>query len=271
MSYGSGFGDLISEILRAKYFIIIFALLGFVVSLIFLWLAEPRVKAVSMVIPRSVETPEIYDESSALYGFVGIAQDADFIRFEKTVNGMKVAENLYKNKKILDIVNSDKRYKIPFNAVEKIDSPAELHDYLKKEINISNVGTTAFRRIEYTNPDPENAVYLISSASSVADEIIRIDALKEVEKRIAYLENQITKSLNPVHKDHLVRMLMQQEQRKMMVMMNEPYSYIIAEPPAVLSQTAWPKKYIIVPVFVFSAMLGGYFISLFGLGGCRHE
>jgi hypothetical protein len=123
------------------------------------------------------------------------------------------------------------------------------------------VGNTYLRRIQYSHPDPKVAVNLLSALIKTTDEMIRDQVRDQTDERISYVKNQLEEITHPQHRKALISILMEQEQVRMMVNMDEPFAASVAEPPSSTSRPHWPKQTLFYPALIFVGAFLGYAIS----------
>lgn len=266
---GDTLADLFRKIWQAKRAVmagcLIGALLGTGLSLIL----QPHYEARMIVGPVAAG-----DSNEVLASFeAGRAMDhretslshvpAEFIRFEQVVRETTVATILAKYEGILDQVGQDRLFRL---MPERAVPAAGLADYLSRHIKIEPIGTTASRRITYSHPDPDFAVRVLKHLHKIADETIRQKSGADTEERISWLQKEIHQAANPDHRQALASLLMAQERRRMLVVMDQPYAAELIEPPAAGAKPAWPSMPLVVAALILLGGMAGFFISL-----CRRE
>lgn len=260
-------GDMLRELYGARLFLFAGALAGTVLAVGVMVFAVPHYRAAMLLAPASetmagsaASLPGQYDLSGMQYVVhrPGALESADFTRFEHILTGPSVAAILFEDPRIRTMVGTDVAF--TFLPESAIASPAALSEYLQESVRIRPVGSTALRRVEYSHPDPAFAAFLPEALRAATDELIRREVRAQTERRIAYLLDQTDKIVHPQHRQVLTSLLMEQEQMRMMVNMDEPYAAAIVEPSAASSGPVWPSKALVMPLFVLIGLVAGYVI-----------
>ena len=264
-SYEPTLGDVLRDLRRARFYLLAGALTGFVCAFLFLAAATPQYRATMLVTPTTRSgTPDISalfpNNASFAMEYVmqsfGPGDSSDFMRFETILREASVAEKLLPDEKIRKGLTAAGRYR--FSAVSDLDTAPKLSAWLQDNIAVDFVGQTRLKRVSVLHPDPVFAVYMLGKMYEITDGMIRVELEDKTAKRIEYLEREIDKITHPEHQRVLTKLLMDQEQIRMILAVNEPFAAAIAEPPAAGPKPAWPRKSIIVPAFVFAGMFAAY-------------
>lgn len=260
--------DLLRDFWRARIYLVIGAAAGVACAAAFLALAVPQYRAAMLVAPTTRSgTPDISalfpDNASFAMEYVlqsfGPGDSSDFMRFETILREPSVAARLLADPDIKAGINRARRYR-PDNPA--IDTPAKMAVWLQKNVSVEPVGQTRLKRIAAMHPDAAFAVYLLQRLYGVTDGLIRAELEDKTQRRIEYLEHEIDAASHPDHRRVLTKLLMDQEQIKMIMAVGEPFAAQMAEPPAAGAKPAWPRKSLILPAFAFAGMFAAYFLAL---------
>lgn len=261
--------DLLRDFWRARIYLLTGAVAGIICALVFLAIAVPQYRAAMLVAPTTRSgTPDISalfpDNASFAMEYVlqsfGPGDSSDFMRFETILREPSVADRLLSDEKVKAGVNRAARYRGA--GTENIDTPAKMAAWLQENISVEPVGQTRLKRVAVLHPDPVFAVYLLQSAYSAADGLIRAELEDKTQRRIEYLEHEIDTISHPDHRRVLTKLLMDQEQIKMIMAVGEPFAAQMAEPPAAGPRPVWPRKSLLLPAFAFAGMLASYLLAL---------
>jgi uncharacterized protein involved in exopolysaccharide biosynthesis len=267
-------GDLREDIQRAAGWITTGILLAAAIAVTFIYMATPYYRAQMLISPANpllggAEMAPLAgnDNFSALRYLVQrgvVSGSADFLRFENTIGGASAAAKLLADEKIKRGLALDAAFS---NSEAKTDwTPEELAEYIDKRVKIEPVGASALRRVSYLHPSREFGIYMLHRLHRLADDAIRASVREEAEARIAYLQQQSDKTVNPDHRRALTGLLMEQERLLMLASIDQPYAASIIEPPSASSKPYWPDALMIVPVLMFAGALLGFALHGFFRG-----
>ena len=252
---------------RTKFYWLSGAVIGVCAAFFLLGIAVPHYRAEILIGPaeRAANGPDIKallpDNSSFavqyLINTLGTSDSSDFMRFEQILRAPSVAAKLLEDKAVSYALVKDKKLRVLPDAA-KIETPEKLAAYLQDKIAAEPVGTTPLRRIVYSHPDREFAVYMLEQVRSIADGIIRDEIRTRTETRAAYLQKAMAENHNPDHRRALTALLMEQEHVRMLLAMDEPFAAMVAEPAFAGARPAWPRKALVLPVFAFIGGLLGF-------------
>lgn len=258
-------GDLLRDIGQARRYVLSGLLIGLLAGVLFMALAVPHYRASMLVAPTTRSgTPDIaalfpnnasFAMEYLLQSF-GPGDSTDFMRFENILREPTIAGLLLQNEEIKRGVSADRSFRLQEST--EIDTAEKLAAYLVDTVTIEPVGSTNLRRIVYLHPDRDFAMYLLNSLYHMTDSLLRDEIMTKTERRIAYLEKEIDRISHPDHKEALVSLLMDQEQIRMILAVNEPFSAYIAEPASVTPKPYWPRKTLFIPAFAFAGFFLGY-------------
>jgi uncharacterized protein involved in exopolysaccharide biosynthesis len=263
MSREPTIGDVLRDLLRAKAYIFVGALLGFICALAWLAVAVPHYRAEMLVGPaersggRDIKALLPDNSSFAvqyLVNTLGSPDSIDFIRFEQIVREPTVAAQLIKDPLIAAGISADRLTRLSLGRPAP-GTPEKLSAYLMDKVAVEPVGTSPLRRLVYNHPDPAFATYLLQKMQSAADRLIRDEVRKTAASRAAYLEKELAGVANPEHRRALTSLLMEQEHLEMILAMDEPFAATVAEPAFAGARPAWPRTRIILP---FGLLIGAF-------------
>ncbi len=266
--------DLLLLLWRGKWFVLGGAVIGVLLGVAFLTIATPKYRAQMLVGPASQNTSadlatllREYDLPNLQYVIKrsGSSESADFVRFEQILTGPAVAALLLEGDAGLAAKIAGDRFS-RFSSDEPPETPVQLAEYFTKAVSVEPVGSTSLRKIVYRHPDREFAAALLARMHRAADELIRKDVGENTDARIRYLNGELSKTQHPDHRRAITAIMMEQEQVRMLVNMDQPFAAAVIEAPAASSRPHWPKKSLVLPVAV---MVGAFFGFL--LFSFRHE
>ena len=110
-------------------------------------------------------------------------------------------------------------------------TPANLAQYLSERLQISRSGATSLRRIQMSDPNGEFAARLIGLVHATADDLVREDAQRRIDRQIAHLEQELATGGEPVRIEALRSMLAEQYRAQAMLASDVPVAAQIVSPP----------------------------------------
>jgi hypothetical protein len=262
--------DVLRLLWRARRVVLAGGVVGLLGGLLFMTLAIPQYRATMLLAPTTrTGAPDISSlfPENASYAMEYVMKSfstgdsSDFTWFEHILREPSVAAQLLKDPAIREGVAADRRFRIfPGKTPE---TPEDLAAYLNDHLTVEPVGNTQLRRLVYDHPDREFAKLMLQTVYAVTDSIIRADMKDKADKRVIWLQKTIQETQNPDHRKVLTSLLMDQEQIRMILSLDEPYAARIAEPPSVTTRQSWPHASLILPVFTTCGLLLG--MVLFGM------
>lgn len=238
-------GDFLGDVWAAKLFVFLGALAGLGAALLFLTLAIPHYRAVMIVGPVMAEGDSM-------------AEPLAFARFETILRGPAVAAALRQRPAVMDGIAHARRWQ--FAASPRTEKAADVTEYLGDAVRIEPVGGTPLRRVSYDHPDPVFAVALLRDLYGATDGIIHADSRTLAGGRAAQLEKTLARTRNPEHRRALTEELMREEQKKMILTIDQPFAAQLAEAPAAGPRPYWPRVTLVVPVMVLLGMFAGFVV-----------
>lgn len=256
--------DLVQNIWRAKIHILACLIIFLGAALIFLAFVTPKYKAEMIVAPADGYALGDYASSAQFDRIAALpfwrpkdqeGASTDFYRFIYTMRGTNAASILMQDDALLKGIQN--------HIKKQMMSAEELAIYLNRYIQVDPVGATPLRRIHYAHPNAEFAAALLRKIHLVADQMIRRDRRRQSQSRIEYLQNALSKTMNPDHRKGITNLLMQQEHIQMLANLDEAYAAIIVEPAASSPKPTWPNKPLIFGVAVLLSFIIGFILSTF--------
>ena len=250
--------ELLKLFWQAKFYIFMMIFLCSVGAFLFVTLSIPKYKATMIVAPADgyalgdYASKIQYDRIAALPFWRPKDPEGastDFYRFIHTLRGPSASTILMKDANVLNGINK--------NLKHKVTTPEELAAYLVKNLRVDPLGATPLRKISYHHPDPEFATALLRKIHLVADQMIRRDRRRQSQSRIEYLQNSLSKTINPDHRKVITNLLMQQEHVQMLANLDEAYAAIVVEPSSHSPKPTWPNK----PFVFFVAACVGFLLG----------
>lgn len=233
---------------------------GLLVAVIWMMLSVPQYRVTMLVGPTTrTGTPDISalfpENASFALEYVlrsfGPGDSSDFMRFETILRGPTVSSALLQDGSLRSGVSEDRRW--AFQNDRNIDDASAFSAYLHKTVRIEPVGNTPMRRITYHHADPQFGRKLLLDMYGQTDSLIRNEIRAKTDARIDWLKKTLLASSDPEHKRMLTTLLMEQEQVRMILALDEPFAAALAEPPAVSAKPVWPDKPLL---FVILALMG---------------
>lgn len=261
--------DLIRWCFDAKLWIAGGLLAGIVAAFLWVTLAVPQYRIAMLVGPTtrtgSPDISALFPENASyaleyvLRSF-GPGDSSDFMRFEAILRGPTVAARLQKQPQISTGLEQDRRWS--FGFVSAPDTAEELSAYLQKRIRVEPVGNTPMRKLTYFHNDPAFGQRLLLDLYGTTDQMIRSEIREKTATRIIWLNETLRKTNDPTHRRMLTDLLMDQEQVKMILALDEPFSASLAEPPAVSAKPVWPDRKISFPLLGFIGAFLGFMLYM---------
>ncbi|HRQ61432.1 MAG TPA: hypothetical protein PLO23_07980, partial [Alphaproteobacteria bacterium] len=237
-----------------------------------LWaVAVPHYRASAVIAPANpmngahMASAMEHDQRFAPLNFllqrVGGANAPDFVRFEAMARGPGMAEALLANKTVLQGLARDKAYF--WSQPPQSWNAAQFAEYLERRVEITPMPGSALRVMKYAHPDARFAAFLLSEIHRQTDAAIRRKTRGETLGRIAYLQAELGKAMNPEHRRALTDLLLEQERLNMLVSIDQPYAADLIESPSPSSRPRWPDIPMAACLMVLAGMLAGF--AVFGL------
>ena len=247
--------DFFREIWAARVFVSFGLFCGALIALGFMALAVPHQGAKMVLAPASpmnMAAALPAGEKRAVAA-TNITNDMSFTRFEASYKGSAVAGLLLRDPEITAGLAQDKAFQ--FSKTEESWNPEKLASYIARRVQIDPVGETSLRTFTYLHPDTTFGVMFLQRLHNITDGLIRHGLRKDVNERIAYLNDALSETMNPDHRRAMTDLLMEQERLKMLVSIDQPYAASVVVPAAPAVKALWPD-----PMLVYSAFIvvGGF-------------
>lgn len=185
----------------------------------------------------------------------------DFGRFEQMIAGQAVAAALLQEASVRQGLTQDRA--LIFWHAQTPRNPAEMADYLRKRVRLEPVGATMMRRMVYLHPNPAFAAAFLQHVHHAADRIIRDNVRRDTQQRIDYLQQALSRTLNPDNQRALTNLLIEQERLRMLAAIEQPYAAAIIEPAAPSARSRWPDKPLMVAVLMALGAAAGLVVHAF--------
>ncbi len=244
--------------------------IGFLAGAAFMMLAIPQYRASMLVAPvtrtgTSDLAGPLPDNASFATEYMlksfSAGNDSDFAWFEHVMREPSVAKKLLNDPLIRNGVAQDRAFRFQWRHMP--EKPEELSVYLNDHIGVEPVGATSMRRITFDHADRDFARAMLETITSVTDGMIRDDMRVKADKRIAWLQQAVQQTQNPDDRRALTGLMIEQQQIRMMLDLNEPYAARVAEPASVGVKPVWPRKVLVLPLFTLVGLVLGF--AVFGV------
>lgn len=255
---------------QARWFLVLGGLFGVLAGLLFLTLAVPHYRGLMIVAPTTrAGTPDLGGPAAAhaslateymLKGF-NAGDAADFVLFEAVAREASVGARLMRDPSIRAGVARDKYFRLSNGRMP--ETAEDMARYLQKRVEIEPVGGTALRRVVYNHPDRAFARDFLRALYQATDDMIRDDVRAKANKRIEWLKHTLSTTSNADYRRSLTSLLMEQAQIRTVLAIDEPYAARLAEKPSVVIRPSWPRKALVLPVFLVCGMILG--AAVFGV------
>lgn len=240
--------DALRLLWRARVYLATGALAGLAAAALLWFIAVPQYRASLVLAPanpmngaqfsRLMQDGESFTPLSFLLQKVGSLGTPDFIRFEATARGQALATALLDEPVILEGLARDKAFF--WDRPLARWTPAQLSEYLERRVDIEPAASGALRRLTYSHPDSRFAAFFLNEIRRKTDAAIRQKTRGETLGRIAYLQAELAKVVNPDHRRALTDLLLEQERLNMLVSIDQPYAADIVEDASSSSRPLWP-------------------------------
>ncbi|MEZ5814473.1 MAG: hypothetical protein R3E13_07150 [Alphaproteobacteria bacterium] len=243
-------GDLAGAVWAGRVFVLFGLMIGALGAFVFVEAAVPHYGARMVLVPASPMNMAAVSEvgRSGAVSSVNAQNDMSFTRFEASYKGVSVAGLLLRDPEITAGLAQDKAF--VFSDVERGWSAEKLAEYIARRVEIDPVGETRLRGFRYLHPDKDFAVMFLRRLHNITDGLIRHGLRKDVNERIAYLNEALSETMNPEHRRAMTDLLMEQERLKMLVSIDQPYAASVVVPAASSVKVIWPD-----PALVYSALM----------------
>ena len=256
--------DVLRDVWQGRKAIFIGLICGLMIAGAYIALSLPHYKARMIVAPASpmngAEMSSLMADDNLfalrfLIQRVGVSGSTDFLNFESIYAGPTVAQELLRDERVVAGLRNDRSFKFSLPKTEW--NAAELSDYLRKRVKLSPLGAGGMREMIYYHQSPEFARYMLQQIQVISDQLIREDIRAQARERITYLNEAISRTLNPDHRRTLTTLLLEQERLLMLVSIDQPYAAKIIEPASATPRAAWPDTALVLcAVGLIGAFIG---------------
>lgn len=262
--------DVLRDLWAGRLFILAGVVCGALLATVFVLSARPHYKAQIILAPANpmngAEMSSLMadDDLFALRYMiqrVGVSNSSDFLNFENTYFGPRVADVLLQDDAIVRGLHADRAF--VFSEGHKAWNAGALAQYLAKRVALSPMAAGGLRRMHYYHVEPAFASYLLEQIHAVTDRMIRERIRLQASERIQYLNEAISQTRNPEHRRTLTTLLLEQERLLMLVSIDQPYAASVVEPASTLPRVSWPDKALVFSLMgAIGALLGFVTYSL---------
>lgn len=284
------FGDVFDSLYDAGPWLALGSIVGLIGALVLLWVVPAKYDA-RMIIGPATSNAQGDLSASMPQGSVPVVNymlrqmnstpTTDFIHFEQLIISQDVAKKLATNPVIMRTIFANQ-----WNDRQKTWSPpsglmastkqffrtligrgqwaapdaALLAEWMTHNLVIMPVGATTLREVRLRDPDPRFAAAFLKKLYDTTDEIIRHNARERTDAKIDYLKERLNQTANPLHRQAITNMLMEQEQVRTMVTLGLPFAANIVEHPSTGRQPVSPNPALLIPLLIFLGMGGGFLL-----------
>ena len=266
---------LLREVWSAKIFLLVGLSVGLLSAACFSVLAIPKMEARMMIGPAQPMDASM--EAAFQDGHNSYILNAErekpqeyfsnFTRFEAMMRGGRVAQILLRDPRVAQGVKNDVSFVFE-NGRERLQ-PADLSDYIARQVKLDAFGESALREMVYRHRDVKFAAYFLQQIHRISDQLIRSELRGQIDERIAYLERVIAKTNNPEQRRIITNLLLEQERARMMVSMDAPVAATVIEPVAAGARAVWPDSALLYGGFGLIGIILGYLV--FGVVNYQDE
>lgn len=260
--------DLLRDIWAAKFYLFGGSFLMMIVAYIFILACVPHYKIEMILYPAQGIGQDVTAEISAPEGTLAVRQSQDnailpFKQFEYGYYAPSTSGKLIENQIFMDFLKKNRSF--VFSNGRSFSSPVSLGGFLKKRVKLEPLSGTELMKFVYYAPDPAQGIKVLKTLHQTTDNLIRINALVQAQRRIDYLSQKIENEAQPEQKRILSDLLIGQERLKVLASIDQSYAALVFEPPYASAVPRWPDPYLIYPVALMIGALLGFLIY-----GFRH-
>jgi LPS O-antigen subunit length determinant protein (WzzB/FepE family) len=177
----------------------------------------------------------------------------------KRVNNYRFARNIdtfyrFSNNRdlvLLNELNDAEKEKLLFATYKKVQA----------SLSISTDKLTSAITLSYSDPDAELAKEVVESFLGYASSSLRQNELLDMEKKISYYEQELSKTSDLALKTQLSQLMSALIQKKVLAQSSEYYNVKVVTPPSVsyVDDKIGPKRGLIVMVSLVTSLILGIF------------
>lgn len=277
-------GRLLEDLVRARMRLLATALAGLLLTLVAVWLLEPRHTATMMVGPTTrlgpsgmgPTLPAGTGGSPRALAEPGSGEEtlSDYARYLELLTAHPVAARLKDDPVIMTTIFRDHWdaergvWRPPVTlghtarrlfygvAGQRAWAPPDgerLARHLERTVRIERVGTGPIRRVVYRHADREFAMRLLAALHTAADGLIRDEAGRRIAVEIDYLRGRLEEVRVEEHRLAMTALLGDQERIRMMIAVDLPFAADLVAPPMAAALPDWPDPAALLP---FGALVG---------------
>lgn len=252
--------DFIGQIAGARHYIAVGAGVGAILALLLFLTLRPQYHIWMIVAPprQGAENLNFLVEDLppvlAPVAAQSTSKNGEYIRFQQSLRGPAVATVLLKMEDMRIGLNRKTTWR--WGDGNMLDA-GDVSTHLARVVQMDPVGPTESLRLSYRHPDPAFGKKMLRNLVRISDQLIRMDARRDVEARIDWLKRELKQTLNPEHRQALSRLLMAEERRRMMLSIDTPYAVSVIEDATSDPRPVLPRFFFLFPVLVVSGMGAG--------------
>lgn len=283
---------LLSDITRRWPALLLGALVGAVLGLVYLGVATPKYTAemvIAPVIPDSPSGARLGGLGSlgAIAGGLGLGGRTDTLEFQKYMELMQsraIAARIADDQGIMRRVfhkewnPSSRQWEPPSGVVSGIKqslagfgiesmgwSPPDdqrLQDWFDDKLKVREDPEKPFVRVLLSHEDPELALTLLRRLYGSTDGSVRRAAITRSANRITYIRDQIQRQTLAEHREALAGELGTQERTRILASSNAPFAAELVEPISVSARPTQPVPALSIGIGIGLGIIGGAGLAL---------
>lgn len=146
-------------------------------------------------------------------------------------------------------------------------SVERLTRYLRDKVSITKNPKNGFLTILYEHPDSDFAARMVLALHKSTDNLVRARAEVRTAERLDFLTETLATVHNNAQRDALIQLLMEEQQKMMMIQVDETYVAEIIQFPLVSKTPSSPQPVITILLAILAGLIvGGLGIVNFGIG-----
>lgn len=264
--------DVLAQLALNKKMIALIVGVSLFLSAFYLVMATPKYRS-EMVVgpPRVTENINPLGGLSALVGGLsGGSSSPEFYLFEEMLSSRRLADQLARDDELMHVIFKDywDESAKSWHPVKGLSgwlasvfglynkyypSGALLHEYLKRELVISETKGGVFLRLSLENEDADFASGMLQKIHLVADDLVSEKKRIEQELLVAFLAEKLDDVSRSEQKQSLADLLAQEERTLILLGLDLPYAAIIIDGPTVPDRYSSPN---VVKTLVLGFLLG---------------
>jgi uncharacterized protein involved in exopolysaccharide biosynthesis len=285
--YELGLADLLAFAWNGRWVVLLGALLGIGLGVLFLSVATYRYKATLFVTPVKSEMTQLPGGISGLAAVAGInlsggGDSNDFNLYIMGLKSRQVAAELAKDNAIMHTLFANEyntasgQWRRPSGFVVALLSagksalgvpgvewrppdPADLQKFIETNVKVATDRKSNITNISLDHKNPQFAVNLITKLHEQTDAFLRRQALSRADQSIGYLEKQLSRVQLAEHREALAAILGEQEKARMLASSAAPFSAQPFGNAVASSRPTSPQPFIVL----IAGLVGG---AILGLG-----